>query len=98
MAQRPSPMPDLHRADDLPPGVRELAAGTDVNTNTARAVYRRLEDEGLVASRQGHGTFVSPDAPSAPAIEELAAQAADAAIEQGLDPRDLARVLYAGSD
>jgi len=79
------------------PGVRELAAGTGVNTNTARAVYRRLEDEGLVASRQGQGTFVAADAPREPRIEELAASAAEAAIERGVDPRDLARVLYAGS-
>jgi DNA-binding transcriptional regulator YhcF (GntR family) len=79
------------------PGVREMAAGTEVNTNTARAVYRRLEDEGLVVSRQGQGTFVAPDAPRHAGIEDLAARAAEAALEQGLDPRDLARVIYAGS-
>lgn len=79
------------------PGVRELAAGTEVNTNTARAVYRRLEQEGLVVSRQGQGTFVSAEAGTSPVIEELAAEASAAALEQGVDPRDLARVLYAGS-
>jgi GntR family transcriptional regulator len=79
------------------PGVRELAVGTEVNTNTARAVYRRLEHEGLVISRQGQGTFVSADVPSSSMIEQLAAEASEAALEQGVDPRDLARVLYAGS-
>jgi DNA-binding transcriptional regulator YhcF (GntR family) len=79
------------------PGVRELAAGMSVNANTARAVYRRLEAEGLVTSRQGQGTFVAPGA-AAPAVEELATAAAEAARDAGVDPRDLARVLYTGSD
>jgi DNA-binding transcriptional regulator YhcF (GntR family) len=79
------------------PGVRELGAGTAVNTNTARAVYRRLEEEGLVTSRQGQGTFVADGVAGSPEVEELAARAARAAVEQGIDPRDLARILYAGS-
>src|SRR3712207_147245 len=82
---------------DRLPGVRELAAGMGVNANTARAVYRRLEAEGLVTSRQGQGTFVAAGV-AAPAVEELAAAAADAARDAGVDPRDLARVLYTGSE
>jgi DNA-binding transcriptional regulator YhcF (GntR family) len=83
---------------DRLPGVRELGAGMGVNANTARAVYRRLEAEGLVTSRQGQGTFVAAGAAASPAVEELAAAAADAARDAGVDPRDLARVLYTGSD
>jgi GntR family transcriptional regulator len=41
------------------PSVRELAASAGVNVNTARAVYQRLENEGLISSEQGRGTFVA---------------------------------------
>jgi DNA-binding transcriptional regulator YhcF (GntR family) len=81
---------------DRLPGVRELAAGTGVNVNTARAVYRRLEEEGLISSRQGRGTFVAPGTISSPELERLAAVASEAALAEGIEPRELARVLYVG--
>jgi DNA-binding transcriptional regulator YhcF (GntR family) len=79
------------------PGVREFAAGAGVNVNTARSVYRRLEDRGLALSQQGLGTFVAPYVTIAPTLEQFAAQVAAEAIAQGIDPRELARALYAGS-
>jgi GntR family transcriptional regulator len=82
---------------DRLPGVRELASGTDINVNTARAVYGRLEDEGLIASQHGRGTFVAEGANGSPTLERLAADAADSAREAGVDPRDLARAIYEGS-
>ena len=82
---------------DRLPGVRELASGTGVNVNTARAVYGRLEDDGLIVSRHGLGTFVAEDAPASPELERLAAEAADSARASGVDPRDLARAIYTGS-
>src|SRR4051812_24966477 len=89
---------ELDPGDRLP-GVRELASGTGVNVNTARAVYRRLEDEGLIASRHGLGTFVAEDARSSPDLERLAAEAVESARDSGVDPRDLARAIYsAGAD
>lgn len=79
------------------PGVRQLAEGTGLNVNTARAVYRRLEEDGLIVSRHGQGTFVAEGAEAAPGLERLAAEAVDAARAEGVDPRDLARAIYAGS-
>src|SRR3954452_2795544 len=79
------------------PGVREFAAGAGVNVNTARSVYRRLEDQGLAGSQQGLGTFVAPYVSIAPTLERFAAQVAAEAVAQGIDPRELARALYAGS-
>jgi hypothetical protein len=77
--------------------VRELASGAGVNVNTARSIYGRLEAEGLVASRHGQGTFVVPHVAASPALEQVAADAAETARSLGIDPRDLARTLYAGS-
>jgi len=48
----------LNPGDKLP-SVRELAAEAGVNVNTARAVYARLERDGLIRSEQGRGTFVA---------------------------------------
>jgi hypothetical protein len=48
-------------------------------------------------SQQGLGTFVAPYVTVAPTLEQLAAQVAADAIAQGIDPRELARALYAGS-
>jgi DNA-binding transcriptional regulator YhcF (GntR family) len=79
------------------PGVRELASGTDVNVNTARAVYRRLERDGLAFSRQGLGTFVAEHPGVSPALEQLAADTADTAAALGIDPRELAAALYVAS-
>lgn len=44
------------------PAVRTLAQSLDVNVNTVRAAYARLEEDGLVATRHGVGTVVQPTA------------------------------------
>src|SRR3712207_4344882 len=54
---------DLIRSGELAPGdqlpsVRQLAEAAGVNVNTARAVYARLEQRGVVSSEHGRGTFV----------------------------------------
>lgn len=45
------------------PSVRALARAAGVNVNTARAVYSRLEREGIVVSEQGRGTFAASPPP-----------------------------------
>jgi GntR family transcriptional regulator len=50
------------RPGDQMPTVRELASRLRINPNTVARVYRDLQAEGLLASRQGSGTFVAEDA------------------------------------
>jgi DNA-binding transcriptional regulator YhcF (GntR family) len=79
------------------PGLRELADSTGVNVNTVRAVYQRLEQEGLIDSQHGSGTFVSADPPRPSAANSIAALAAKEARETGVDPRLVAAALYVSS-
>ena len=80
--------------DDRLPGVRQLAESVGVNVNTVRSVYARLEEQGLISSQHGRGTFVAAPGESA-GIGRLAAQAAAEARSAGVDPRAVATALYA---
>jgi DNA-binding LacI/PurR family transcriptional regulator len=42
------------------PSVRSLAHDLDVNINTVRSAYAKLEEDGLVVTRHGVGTVVQP--------------------------------------
>jgi GntR family transcriptional regulator len=76
------------------PGVRELAAEAGVNVNTVRAVYARLADQGVIVSEHGRGTFVGEVA-GHDELVRLAERAAREAERSGVDPRELAALLYA---
>jgi GntR family transcriptional regulator len=76
------------------PGMRDLAEAIGVNLNTVRAVYQRLEQDGLIESQQGSGTFVAPSSPQGTAANTIAATAARTARETGVDPREVAAALY----
>lgn len=77
------------------PSFRRLAEWAGVNVNTVRAVYADLEQEGLVVSRQGQGTFVADGTAPAPELEQIATEALQRASEAGLSPRELAIVATA---
>jgi GntR family transcriptional regulator len=64
---------------DRLPSVRDVAEAAGVNVNTARAVYARLESEGLVRSEHGRGTFVAgpPPGDDAATRRQLRAQIAE---------------------
>jgi DNA-binding transcriptional regulator YhcF (GntR family) len=79
---------------DRLPGLREVAEATGVNVNTARTVYQRLEQEGLIDSQQGSGTFVAATPRRSSAVSTIAADAAREARETGVDPREVAAALY----
>ncbi len=77
------------------PGLRDLALALHINANTVRAVYQRLEHEGILVSRQGSGTFVADTPAQTPsAVDTIAANAAREAHDTGVDPRAVAAALY----
>jgi GntR family transcriptional regulator len=43
------------------PSIRALAGSADVSVITAKRAYMELEQEGLIVSMQGKGTFVTND-------------------------------------
>jgi DNA-binding transcriptional regulator YhcF (GntR family) len=71
------------------PSVRTLAEWSGLNVNTVRAVYARLEDEGLIETRHGMGTFVNGATASAE-VERIAADAIAEAQAAGVSARDVA--------
>ena len=76
------------------PGLREVAEATGINVNTARTVYQRLEQEGLIDSQQGSGTFVAAAPQPLSTVAAIAAGAAREAHDTGVDPREVAAALY----
>jgi DNA-binding transcriptional regulator YhcF (GntR family) len=77
------------------PSFRRLAEWAGVNVGTVRAVYEGLEEEGLVVSRHGQGTFVGEGVAAEPKLEEIATDALRRAVEAGVAPRELAMVMSA---
>ena len=73
---------------------RELSEALNINTNTARAVYQRLEHEGIIDCQQGSGSFVAQAPQRHSAVGAIAANAAEEAHATGVDPRDVAAALY----
>lgn len=43
------------------PSVRQLATELGINPNTIQRAYRRMEEEGMIVSVPGRGSFVSDD-------------------------------------
>lgn len=77
------------------PSFRRLAEWAGVNVGTVRAVYEGLEEDGLVITHHGQGTFVADEVKAAPQLEEIASEALQRAGEAGIRPRDLAIVAMA---
>src|SRR6476646_10235074 len=80
------------------PTLRELAEATGLNVNTVRAVYQRLEQKGVIDSRQGSGTFVAGAQHGSSPVAAIAASAAREASETGVDLREVAAALYVSQD
>jgi hypothetical protein len=60
-----------------------------------RSVYARLEADGLVRSEQGRGTFVGDEAAIDERLGAVARRALAESLRAGLNPRDVAALLFA---
>jgi len=69
------------------PGLREIAEFAGVNINTVRTVFAKLEEQGVLTSEQGRGTFVAATARRDAALADAAQAAIARAHEAGIDPR-----------
>lgn len=58
------------KAHDPLPSIREMARELNVNPNTAARAYRELEQQGLIYSRAGIGSFIAETKPGT--LEEKA--------------------------
>ncbi len=82
------------------PSIRALAAEARVSVITVKRAYLELEHEGVLATRQGKGTFVADDVEISTNLREreladLLARTADAGRELGLTAGMLAARLRA---
>lgn len=48
------------RPDEQLPTVRQLAGDLQVNFNTVARAYRLLDEEGLISTQHGRGTYILP--------------------------------------
>ncbi len=74
---------ELKPGDQLPT-VRQLAADLRVNFNTVARAYRTLDEEGLISTQHGRGTFVLEPPPDA-APEELRRRVVEEAVRKCIE-------------
>lgn len=82
-----------HFADEQLPTVRELADQIQVNFNTVARVYRRLDQEGMISTQQGRGTFIIPHGENHPGPQALSSDSFLNGIEKYIqDEANLSKV------
>lgn len=73
--------------------VRALAREVGVNPNTVAKAYQQLEQQGIIYTVSGRGSFVSPDVLSLQSLRQAALQevldAVDKALSRGVSPQQL---------
>jgi GntR family transcriptional regulator len=87
----------LQPSDQLPT-VREVVAQLAINPNTVLKAYRELENEGLIGSRPGIGTFVlqslsGPDPATIKALSRSLQQWLESARVAGLDDESIQAII-----
>ncbi len=82
------------------PTPKDLGTYLQINRNTVIAAYKELEQEGLLVSKHGQGTYIAEKLPSTPederrkALITLAQETLEKTKELGFDPEDLFTVVF----
>lgn len=80
------------------PSVRALAREVGVNPNTVAKAYQQLEQQGIIYTVSGRGSFVSPDLLSLQSLRQAALQevldAVDKALSRGVSPQQLLDAIH----
>ena len=75
------------------PSVRALAREVGVNPDTVAKANQQLEQQGIIYTVSGRGSFVSPDVLSLQSLRQAAVQevldAVDKALSRGVSPQQL---------
>lgn len=82
---------------DKLPSVRSLALELGINPNTVQKAYAILENDGVIVSISGKGSFISEDASATDAIVSAAKEEFKKAVSEakrmGLQKEELHRIL-----
>ena len=62
----------IYKADEQLPSIRSVSLQTGINVNTVKRAFADLEDEGIIYSLVGRGSFVSSNAADNTSIAEKA--------------------------
>lgn len=62
----------VYKADDQLPSIRSVSQSTGINVNTVKRAFSDLEDEGVIYTLVGRGSFVSADAADNTSIAQKA--------------------------
>jgi GntR family transcriptional regulator len=86
------------RPGDQLPTVRQMAADLRVNFNTVARAYRLLDEEGIISTQHGRGTYIlgdsqaeEPQANHKKALEDLTRQYLSAAARLDFSPAEVER-------
>ncbi len=62
----------IYKSDEQLPSIRAISLQTGINVNTVKRAFADLEDEGIIYTLVGRGSFVSSDAADNTSIAEKA--------------------------
>lgn len=86
--------------EDQLPTVRALATELRINFNTVARAYRMLDDEHIISTQQGRGTYITEIPPPKvtermrrQSLEALAQRLIEQATRLGFNPREITQTL-----